>query len=281
MEGLERAVAAGMLVKVNTVLVPGLNDDHLADVNAAVRARGAFLHNVMPLISDPAHGTHFGLEGRRGPSPAELHAARETLGANARLMRHCRQCRADAVGMLGADQESGCAASGPASAPSGEAADATVRAAWRNVAEEHQAARATEAEAADTRVRSGLPLDAPERLVAVCSRGGGRVNLHFGKATEFHIYGVGPDGIRFVGIRRADNYCLGGYGEAARLDAILEVLEGVSGLLCVKVGQGPRRRLEAAGIDCHEDARLETIETALADWLTAEAGAADAVARPA
>jgi nitrogen fixation protein NifB len=289
MEGLERATAAGMLVKVNTVLIPGLNDAHLGDLNRAVRARGAFLHNVMPLISDPAHGTRFGLDGRRGPTPAEIHAARETLGTDARLMRHCRQCRADAVGMLGEDlgpegKGAGCSASAfaPASTDATPPADASVRAAWKAVAADHQAARASEAESASARARALLPAGTPERLVAVCSRGGGRVNLHFGKATEFHVYGVGPEGIRFAGIRRADNYCLGGYGESERLDTILGVLEDVSALLCVKIGDGPRRRLEAAGIACHQDDRKEMIETALADWLAEDqAGTGDALAQPA
>ena len=69
-----------------------------------VKARGAFLHNVMPLISDPAHGTHFGLTGQRGPTAMELKALQDKLEGGAKLMRHCRQCRADAVGLLGEDR---------------------------------------------------------------------------------------------------------------------------------------------------------------------------------
>ena len=37
MEGLERLTEAGVLVKVNSVLVPGINDQHLPEVNAAVK----------------------------------------------------------------------------------------------------------------------------------------------------------------------------------------------------------------------------------------------------
>ena len=58
----------------------------------------------MPLISDPAHGTHFGLTGQRGPTPAELKALQDRLEGGAKLMRHCRQCRADAVGLIGEDR---------------------------------------------------------------------------------------------------------------------------------------------------------------------------------
>ncbi|MQX38314.1 nitrogenase cofactor biosynthesis protein NifB [Roseospira navarrensis] len=284
MEGLERATAAGVLVKVNSVLIPGINDDHMAEVNRAVRARGAFLHNVMPLISDPAHGTVFGLDGRRGPTPAELHVVRESLSNDARLMKHCRQCRADAVGMLGEDQcQTVHAGGGCGSAKDDPDAASEAREAWRAVVADSRAAQQTDAERADALVRAVAPAG-DDRLVAVCTRGGGRVNLHFGKATEFHVYAVGADGIRFAGIRRADNYCLGGYGESERLDTILSVLEDVSAMVCVKVGAGPRRRLEAAGIACHEDTRLETIETTLADWYAAAvpgSGAARAEAGPA
>ncbi|KAA5607699.1 nitrogenase cofactor biosynthesis protein NifB [Roseospira marina] len=282
MEGLERAVEAGVLVKVNSVMIPGINDEHLTEVNTAVRARGAFLHNVMPLISDPAHGTKFGLEGRRGPSPAEIHTLRESLGNDARLMKHCRQCRADAVGMLGEDQCQSIDTMAPAAtADDTPRPDPEIRAAWREVVADSRAAHKVAADEAEAVVAAAAPA-AEDRLVAVCTRGGARVNLHFGKATEFHIYKVGAEGIRFAGIRRADNYCLGGYGESERLDTILTVLEGVSAMVCVKVGDGPRRRLEAAGIACHQDTRHETIETVIADWYADAVGAPmGAVSQPA
>src|SRR5208283_1230094 len=78
--------------------------EHLIEVNKQVKERGAFLHNVMPLISDPAHGTHFGLTGQRGPTAMELKSLQDKLDGGAKLMRHCRQCRADAVGLLGEDR---------------------------------------------------------------------------------------------------------------------------------------------------------------------------------
>ena len=104
LRGIEMLTAAGVLVKINSVMIPGVNDEHLEAVNAAVKERGAFLHNVMPLISDPAHGTHYGLTGQRGPTPAELKALQDRMGDGAKLMKHCRQCRADAVGLLGEDK---------------------------------------------------------------------------------------------------------------------------------------------------------------------------------
>ncbi len=104
MAGLEALRDADILCKVNSVLIPGINDHHLPEVNKAIRERGAFIHNIMPLISAPEHGTHFGLTGQRGPTTAELKAVQDKCAGNMKMMRHCRQCRADAVGLLGEDR---------------------------------------------------------------------------------------------------------------------------------------------------------------------------------
>jgi hypothetical protein len=104
MKGLEMLTARGVLTKINSVLIPGINDEHLIEVNREVKKRGAFLHNIMPLISEAEHGTCFGLTGQRGPTAQELKAVQDACMGGANLMRHCRQCRADAVGLLGEDR---------------------------------------------------------------------------------------------------------------------------------------------------------------------------------
>ena len=102
--GLEMLTERGILCKVNSVMIPGVNDKHLVEVNRAVKSRGAFLHNIMPLISAPEHGTVFGLTGQRGPTAQELKALQDCCEGEMNMMRHCRQCRADAVGLLGEDR---------------------------------------------------------------------------------------------------------------------------------------------------------------------------------
>ena len=86
------------------MVIPGVNDAHLPDVVRAVRRAGAFVVNLVPLISAPEHGTHFGRTGQRGPTPEELERVQAACEIDARLMRHCRQCRADAVGRLSEDR---------------------------------------------------------------------------------------------------------------------------------------------------------------------------------
>ena len=103
-KGLEMLIARGILVKVNSVMIPGVNDEHLAEVSKVVKAKGAFLHNVMPLIAEPEHGTFYGVMGQRSPTAEELQELQDACAGDMNMMRHCRQCRADAVGLLGEDR---------------------------------------------------------------------------------------------------------------------------------------------------------------------------------
>lgn len=99
--GLELAAKSGMLVKVNSVLIPNVNDHHIEAVASKVHELGAMLHNIMPLISEPEHGTFYGLNGFEGPNEQQLELARESSATYMPQMTHCQQCRADAVGTLG------------------------------------------------------------------------------------------------------------------------------------------------------------------------------------
>ncbi len=268
-QGLEMLTKAGILVKVNSVMIPGINDHHLLEVNKRAKELGAFLHNVMPLISDAAHGTHFGLTGQRGPSPLELKALQEDLDGGAKLMKHCRQCRADAVGLLGEDLGAEFTLDKIAEQPDDESPgyDPSVREAYLDVVarERADAAAAKEAAAASLAGFEG----APSKLVAVATKGGGRINQHFGHANEFQVYEVDAMGARFVGHRKLDDqYCLGGWGEDATLDGIIEALVGVDAVLCARIGHCPQDQLKAAGITASDAFAYEYIEPSILTWWT-------------
>lgn len=276
LEGLEMLVSKGILVKINSVMIPGINDDHLAEVNAAVKERGAFLHNIMPLISAAEHGTHFGLTGQRGPSQAELAALQDRVSGGANLMRHCRQCRADAVGLLGEDRGQEFTLD---KLPEQVAYDPEKRRLYREVVEQERADRRAAAAVAQADLAEVAPVDEAPRLVAICTKGGGRINQHFGHATEFQVYAVDAQGVRFQGHRRADNYCLGGYGEDDRLEVIIEALKDISVVLTAKIGDCPRDRLAEAGIPVIDDYAFEYIESSVSAWFTRETfGAAELAA---
>ncbi len=98
--GIRRLAEANVLVKVNTVMIPGINQEHVPAIAARAKTMGACLFNVMPLI--PVQGTAFG--HLPAPDADERAALMDRCAAELPVMRHCRQCRADAVGLLSEDR---------------------------------------------------------------------------------------------------------------------------------------------------------------------------------
>jgi len=263
MLGLEMLTARGVLTKINSVLIPGVNDKHLYEVNRAVKSRGAFLHNIMPLISEAEHGTVYGLTGQRGPSAQELKEVQDACMGGANLMRHCRQCRADAVGLLGEDR------SDEFTLDQIEQMDVVYdlekrRAYQENVEAERQAQQNAKHAALATVTTSAE--DNMKVLVAVATTGGGKVNEHFGHATEFQIHEITTTSTTFVGHRRVDLYCQGGFGEDEQLPSIVNAINDCHAVLVAKIGACPRDELLAAGIEPVDAYAHEFIEKAALTW---------------
>lgn len=90
---------AGIIVKVNTVVIPGINEDHVLDVSKRMAALGVDIQNCMVIF--PNQGTPF--ENIEEPSPEVVSRLRKEAEKHLPQMRHCTRCRADAVGLLGKD----------------------------------------------------------------------------------------------------------------------------------------------------------------------------------
>lgn len=93
--GIRKVSAAGVTVKVNTVLVNEINRFHIGDIAKAVKEAGATIYNIIPLI--PQHD----LKDCEAPSCVDLSVARAEAGKYIDVFRHCQHCRADAVGVPG------------------------------------------------------------------------------------------------------------------------------------------------------------------------------------
>jgi len=256
LRGLEMLTDRGILCKVNSVMIPGINDEHLIEVNRAVKARGAFLHNIMPLISAPEHGTVFGLTGQRGPKAQELKALQDSCEGEMKMMRHCRQCRADAVGMLGEDRSA--EFSTEKIMTMDVTYDQTLRQAYQEKVEEKRGA-VTAARDAELATLAGVHCDL-SILIAVATKGGGRINEHFGHAREFQVYEVGTKGAKFVGHRRVDTYCQGGYAEDDSLETVIRAIKDCTAVFVAKIGSCPRHGLESAGIEAVDSFATRFIE---------------------
>lgn len=98
--GVKALAEAGISVKINTVVVPGVNENHVGDIAREMAALGAKLHNCMALV--PAKGTP--VAHLPQPTLQEMARIRAISAEHLDQMRHCARCRADAVGLLGQDR---------------------------------------------------------------------------------------------------------------------------------------------------------------------------------
>lgn len=244
MASLDALREADILCKVNSVMIPGINDQHLVEVDEVIRSKGAFLHNIMPLISAPEHGTYFGLTGQRGPTPKELKALQDSCSGNMKMMRHCRQCRADAVGLLGEDRS-----------------QEFTKEKFLEMTPEYDLEKRREVHAGIAQFRDQLKAAKQQKqavkkakaqapiLVAVATKGQRTVNQHFGHAKEFQIFEVDGNEARFIGHRKVDHYCQGGYGEEATLEHIIKAIADCKAVLASKIGPCPQDELRKAGVE--------------------------------
>lgn len=95
--GVAAAARAGLMVKINHVYIPGINDHETLDLAVRVRELGATMMNIIPVIP-------LGLfKGIEPPSEAVMEMVRNQAELILSQARHCKQCRADAAGVVGRD----------------------------------------------------------------------------------------------------------------------------------------------------------------------------------
>jgi nitrogen fixation protein NifB len=102
LESIRLLKAKGITVKVNSIIIPGVNDHHLIEVAKVAAELGADIQNLIPL--HPIADTPFA--GVDEPSKALIHELRAKGGELVPQMTHCKRCRADAVGLLCSDRSS-------------------------------------------------------------------------------------------------------------------------------------------------------------------------------
>lgn len=95
LKGIRAAAAAGITIKVNTVLVPEINGGHIEEIAGTVKEAGAQIYNIIPLIPQ------YELADAKAPDCAQIDEARTKASKYIDVFRHCQHCRADAVGVPG------------------------------------------------------------------------------------------------------------------------------------------------------------------------------------
>jgi len=154
LDAVKRLAEGNVLVKVNSILIPTVNDTHIEEISRQCKELGAHMMNVIPLM--PVEDT--GFSHLPEPSVQDTFKVRCQAGKHLEQMTHCARCRADAIGLVGEDN-------------SDEANEAIVR---------HSLGQAS--------------LDANRKYVAVASQEGMLVNLHLGEVEDVIIFGQDEDG---------------------------------------------------------------------------------------
>jgi nitrogen fixation protein NifB len=214
LEGIRQCVGLGMLVKVNIVMIPGINDEHIPELVRTVKDMGIYIVNILPLI--PVEGTRF--SDLRAPTPLERRDMMDRCGLDMKMMRHCRQCRADAIGLLGQDRSQefvhieGCG----------------LR---------------------DNAPNVTIDTEKDETKVAVATSDGKTVNSGFGNASEFRIYATDGNTIRFlktVPIDRSET--VAGDDHRHHIQSIVSQLDGCGTVIVEEIGPLPSKILGKMGI---------------------------------
>ncbi|MDQ8203645.1 radical SAM protein [Pelagicoccus sp. SDUM812003] len=143
----------GMIAKVNSIIVPGINDEHIPEIAKEVGSMGADIMNCIPLL--PTADTAF--EHLPEPDAKMRFALRLKCGEHMNQMTHCARCRADAIGKL--------------SEPMQDEAFELIQSC----------------------AKLPLNPQQERPCVAVATREGMLVNQHLGEAEVFSIYRVDPE----------------------------------------------------------------------------------------
>jgi nitrogen fixation protein NifB len=200
----------GITVKVNSIILPGINETHMEAVAKKMAEMKVDLLNCVPY--HPAQGSTF--EVMAEPSTALVEAIREKAGKYVPQMRHCTRCRADAVGLLG------------------EKTNMILMETLQRIEKEP-----------DIVAVSNL---SPKRAyVAVASMEGVLVNQHLGEAGHLLIYGRENGKVSFLETRSTPEKG----GGLKRWVALSESLSDCHTLLVGGIGEQPKRVIGATGID--------------------------------
>jgi nitrogen fixation protein NifB len=99
LDAIAELKSLGMTVKVNTVIVPGINDQHVDAIAAKMAALNVDILNCIPFYA--VDGAAFA--NLPEPDVGTILKIRKSARRYLPQMNHCARCRADAVGLLGED----------------------------------------------------------------------------------------------------------------------------------------------------------------------------------
>jgi len=208
LEAIEKLKEKGIITKVNTIILPGINEDHIETVAKTMGEMKVDILNCVPFY--PNKGAAFA--NLEEPPKETVRKIRKKVEQYIPQMYHCARCRADAIGILG---------------------------------EENNAELVEKLKEC-----SELPeiYDEKRPYVAVATLEGALVNQNLGKARELFIYGRKDGEIVFIESRKTPE---SGQG-MKRWEKLAETIDDCRALLAHAIGNNPREVISKKGIDILE-----------------------------
>ena len=102
--------------------------------------------------------------------------------------------------------------------------------------------------------------------IAVGSKSGLSVDVHFGHAKQFLVYEVTPDQCRLLETREVGNYCHGKHGSESAMQKILFTIKDCQAVFSAMIGEGPKSKLAAIQVESVTDYGYEAIEESLLEF---------------
>ncbi len=200
----------GITVKINSIIIPGINDEHIETIAGKLSEMKVDILNCVPYY--PNDGAAF--EDIPEPSKEMIAGIRKKAGKYIQQMHHCTRCRADAVGLL----------------------DEVPNTELMSLLQECEA-------------MSDIPpvgrYDADRPNIAVASMEGLLINQHLGEAFQLFIYGRRNGEAELIETRQTPEPGTG----MARWETLSETIADCGMLLVSGIGESPRQVLAGKGIE--------------------------------
>ncbi len=209
LEALAMLKEKGVTAKINSIIIPGINDPHITEVAKKVSELGANIFNALPYYN--TEETVF--ENIPEPHPELVAAIQKETAQYLPQMKHCARCRADAIGIIGEENN-----------------DEIMK----------QLKEAAE-----------LPRKPSENrpYVAVASMEGVLINQHLGEADRFLVYTMDEESKRPLLVESRPAPPPG--GGTMRWEAVASLLLDCRALLVNGAGESPKKVLNSSGMEVY------------------------------
>lgn len=99
--------------------------------------------------------------------------------------------------------------------------------------------------------------------IAVASKDGISINLHFGHAKEFWIFQYLDGAFKLLEKRDVEVYCHGKHGSESAMQKILTTINDCDAVMVAMVGEGPAEKLKGIDVMPIQEFAYEGIDEAL------------------